>query len=135
MAGLHDLPGDLPIWGHFPGHATAGTDIEVPVFRAPYACKVTAVEWIPNANVTGDDTNNFTLKVWNRVAGAGTKNVASLAFATGVNGTALTPKTITLGAAADLILAAGDVITCAKIKLASGLACPPGAVIVHTVGY
>lgn len=126
---IHDIPGTHTKDGYFAGHATAGSDKEEALFRAPFACTVTAVEWTPSSNVTGDDTNYFTLTIYNRTTGAGSTVVAQLAFVTGVNATANTPKTITLsGTAANLNLAADDVITASKVHTASGLACPTGSV-------
>jgi len=132
MPGIKDIPGDQARSGYFPGHLTAGTAKEVALFRAPFRCVVTAVEFIPSAAITGANTNYFTLNVRNRTTGAGTAIPAALAFVSGVDGVASTPKTITVSAtAADLALAEGDVVTCEKAVTASGLACPDGTVIVH----
>ncbi|MDO8391056.1 MAG: hypothetical protein Q7V57_11250 [Actinomycetota bacterium] len=132
MPGIKDIPGDQAREGYFPGHATAGTAKEVALFRAPFRCVITAVEFIPASAITGADTNYFTLKVRNRTTGAGTAIPAALAFVSGVDGVASAPKTITLSAtAADLAIAEGDVITAEKAVTASGLACPDGLIVVH----
>lgn len=134
MPGLRDLPGDQPIVGYFPGHLTAGTAKEAAIGRAPFKCQVTAVEFIPSANVTGQATNFFTLNVRNRTqAGVGTAIPAALAFSSGaVAVVAQQPIAVTLsGTAAALILAEGDVITVEKAVTLTGLACPDGTVIVH----
>ena len=132
MTKLKDLQADVPQQAYFPGHATAGTAIEQVAFRAPFRCVVTAVEFTPNTTQAGANTNYFTLNVRNRTTGAGTAIPAALAFTSGVDLTALTPKTLTLsGTAASLALAEGDVITIEKAVTASGLACPAGVVTVH----
>lgn len=132
MPKLKDLAGDQPQQAYFPGHATAGTAIEQVLFRAPYRCVVTAVEFTPNTTQAGADTNYFTLNVRNRTTGAGTGIPAALAFTSGVDLTARTPKALTLsGTASVLALAEGDVITAEKAITASGLACPAGTITVH----
>jgi len=129
MLSLHDIPGTHVRDAYFPGHATAGTEIEQILFRAPFACTVTAVEFTPNTTQAGANTNYFTLTIYNRTTGAGSTSVASLDFTSGTDLTTLTPKTITVsGTAANLNLAAGDVVTAKKVVTASGLACPAGSV-------
>ena len=133
MPGLRDIPGDHAQQKFFPGHATAGSAAEVALFRAPFRCTITAVEFIAAEAITGANTNSFTLKVRNRTtAGVGTAIPASLAFVSGVDAVAQAPKVITLSAtAADLVLAEGDVVTCEKAVVGTGLACPAGEVVVH----
>lgn len=132
MPGLKDIPGYHTRQGYFPGHATAGTPIEVPLFRAPFRCTITAIQFLTVSAITGANTNYFTLNVRNRTTGAGTAIPGALAFTSGVDTVAQTPKTITLSAtAADLILAEDDVVTAEKAVTASGLACPAGLVVVY----
>lgn len=132
MPGLQDIPGDQPIIGYFPGHATAGTAKECAIGRAPFRGVVTAVEFIASAAITGAATNNFTLNVRNRTtAGVGTQVPASVTFGNGTNAVAQAPTVLTLGAANQLTVNAGDVITVEKAVNGSGLACPDGEVIVH----
>lgn len=127
-----DLAGDQPINAYFPGHATAGTAIEQVAFRAPFRCVITAVEFTPNTTQAGADSNYFTLNVRNRTTGGGTAVPATLAFTSGVDLTALTPKTLTVsGTAATVAIAANDVITIEKAITGTGLACPAGVVTVH----
>lgn len=132
MPGLRDMPGDQPIVGYFPGHLTIGTAKEVAIGRAPFAGVVTAVEFIASTAITGANTHYFTLNVRNRQTGAGTLVPAALAFTSGVDGVAQTPKTITVsGTAAQVAVAEGDVITVEKAITGNGLACPDGFVVVH----
>jgi hypothetical protein len=132
MPGLQDIPDDQPISSTFPGQATAGTAIEQVLFRAPFRCRITAVEFTPNTTQAGANTNSFTLNVRNRAAGAGTAVPATLAFVAGVDLTATTPRTIPVsGTPAALLLNAGDVITAEKAIVGTGLAGPAGAITVH----
>lgn len=132
MPGLRDLPGDQPIVGYFPGNTTAGSAKECAIGRAPFNGVITAVEFIASAAITGANTNYFTLNVRNRTTGAGTVIPAALAFTSGIDAVAQTPKTITLsGTAANLAVAEGDVITVEKAVTGTGLACPDGEVVVH----
>jgi hypothetical protein len=132
MPGFQDLPGDQPITGYFPGNSTAGSAKESAIGRAPFRGVVTAVEFIASAAVAGAATNNFTLNVRNRTtAGVGTQVPASLTFASGTNAVAQAPTSLTLGAANQLTVNAGDVITVEKAVNGSGLACPDGEIVVH----
>lgn len=136
MPGLRDIPGDQPVTGYFPGHATAATAKEAAIGRAPFSAQVTAVEFVASAAIAGQITNNFTLNVRNRgPAGVGANIIATLNFTNGVNAVAQAPTSITLGAGANLVLAEGDVITVEKAIVGTGLACPDGEVIVHLKGY
>jgi hypothetical protein len=109
------------------GQATAGTADEFPVLRAPRRMKVTGARFIPKAAITADATNYLTLTLRNRgAAGAGTTQVAARSFATG-NAAAFVADAMTVSAtAANLILAAGDVLTAEKLNSGTGLALPAG---------
>lgn len=101
--------------------------------KAPFAGTVTSVEYIPNAVITGQDTNTRRVAVTNRgSAGAGTTEAAFLQFNAGVNGVAFDAKTVTLhGTAANHDVAAGDVLTFDSTTPGTGLADPGGLVIVE----
>lgn len=129
---LNELAGDQPLSVYFPGHATAGSAKECAGFRAPFRAKITAVEFVASAAVTGAATNNFGINVRNRATGAGTAVPAAITFANGTNAVAQTPLALTLsGTAADLNVNAGDVITVEKVVNGTGLACPDGSIVVH----
>lgn len=116
------------------GAVAAGSDATVNIFEAPYACKVTAASYTPDANVTGDNTETRTLSIINRgSAGSGTTAVATLALTTGVNMTSGDEKALTLsGTAANLLLAEGDVVAFKSLHGGStGLADPGGLVQVE----
>ena len=106
--------------------ATAATADEHPVFRAPYACEVKAVRYVPESAITGHATNYATLSLQNKgAAGTGTTEVASFAFDTATTDdvAAMDEKAITLsGTAANLDLATGDVVSIKKAVAGTGLA-------------
>lgn len=126
---------DLQIRSPFAGHATAGSTIEQALFTAPVSGRITAVEFITNTAITGANTNYCTLNIRNRTtAGVGTAVPATLDFVSGVNTVALAPKTIPLSATVTALnFTKGDVITAEKAIASSGLAMPPGVVVVHYV--
>lgn len=129
MASLAELD-LLPVVLDVPGQATAGTADEFIVFAAPFAGRVVRVQWVPEAAVTANGTNYFTLRVRNR-GGAGTGNVemATRSYAA-TNSTAFVAETATLHATeANRRFASGDVITVEKVNTGTGLIMPPGVVI------
>ncbi|MCX5888068.1 MAG: hypothetical protein NTY36_01285 [Deltaproteobacteria bacterium] len=97
------------------GRFVAHKDLRVKSF------KVTALD-----AVTGADTDTVSLALRNLgAAGAGTVDIASLALVSAVNMGADTPKVIPLSAtAADLLVAAGDVLTFRQVKVGDGQAIP-----------
>jgi hypothetical protein len=132
MPGLQDIPDDQPISSFFPGQATPATAIEQVLFRAPFRCVITGVEFTPNTVQAGANTNSFTLNIRNRAAGTGTAIPATLAFVAGVDLAATTPRAIPVSATpATLLLQTGDVVTAEKAIVGTGLACPAGAITVH----
>lgn len=131
MASLAELD-LLPIVVDVPGNATAGTPDEFVVFAAPFAGRVVRVQWVPEAAITANGTNFFTLRIRNRGPAPGTGNVevATRSYAA-TNSVAFVSENATLHATAtNLKFAFGDVITVEKVVTASGLAMPPGVVIV-----
>jgi hypothetical protein len=111
-----------------PAVSTAGNDDDTVVAQAPFDCTVTAVEYVPEAAITGAATNNRTVSLVNKgQAGTGTATIASLTFDNGVNAAADNEKAITLsGTAANLDLAAGDTLLWRSIHNGTGIADPGG---------
>ncbi|GIH76144.1 hypothetical protein [Planobispora longispora] len=127
---LKEMSGDLLFPIFVPGQATAGTADEWAGIIAPFALQITSAKWIPHAAVTANGTNYFTLNLRNRIAGAGSALAASRSYAA-TDSTAFVPETMTLsGTPANLLVAAGDVLTVEKVVTASGLAMPDGLVVV-----
>lgn len=98
----------------------AGTPIPELIAGIPaYACTVVRAVFVARDNVTGDNTNTATLKVWRR-NGSGTQAaVASLALTTGINMTAFVAKDI--GAITNAAIAADECVTVEVTKAAAGL--------------
>lgn len=129
MTQYKELRGDLTVVIPVPSAAAAaagGGSVIV-----PHKAVITAAKWIPGAAITAHGTNFFTLSFRNRVAGAGTAQWATARAYSATNGVVSTPETLTLSAtAANLAVAAGDVLAVEITHAASGLACPGGAVVV-----
>lgn len=107
----------------------AGSSDELIVCTAPFAGTLTEAYYIPEAAITGADTNTRKLTVYNRKTdNSGTAVMAQLQFNSGVNAGAKQRKTIPLGAAVDRTVAEGDVITFASDAVGTGLADPGGTV-------
>lgn len=113
-----------------PAVSTAGNDDDTVIFQAPFDCTVTTVEYVPEAAITGADTNSRTLSLVNKgQAGSGSTTVATLALTSGVNATAYNERTVTLsGTAANLVLAAGDTVQWRSIHVGTGITDPGGLV-------
>ena len=113
-----------------PAVSTAGNDDDTVLGQAPFACTVTSVQYVPEAAITGADTNSRTVSLVNKgQAGSGSTSVASLALTNGVNASANDEKTITLsGTAANLVLAAGDTLQWRSIHVGTGITDPGGVV-------
>lgn len=113
-----------------PGVGTAGNDDSFIIGTAPFAGTVTSVTYTPEAAITGAATNHRAIRVRNRgAAGSGTTVVAELAFDNGVNAAAFDEKTIPLsGTAANLTVAAGDVLELFSDAIGTGIADPGGIV-------
>jgi hypothetical protein len=111
----------------------AGADFVGELGESPFDGTVTRVAYIPNATITGANTNSRTFTVTNQgQAGAGTTNVATLAMVSGVNATGDDAKAITLsGTAANLAVAAGDVLTFESTHIGTGIADPGGTALVE----
>lgn len=135
MPGLQDVPGVHVMRSRVPAEGTAGSDDTWVLGRLPSNAQVSTVRWIPDAAVTGANTNNFQLQVINKgAAGSGTTTVtAAKTYASGTNSTAYVAESLTLSStAADLLANAGDILTLVRTHNSSGLASPAGVV---EIGY
>src|SRR4051812_27409747 len=108
----------------------AGSDLESPLGVSKVTGTITRVSYIPVTVLTGANTNSRTLSVLNKgQAGSGTTATASKAFVSTVNAPALDETALTLsGTAADLDVAAGDVLSFKSLHVGTGLADPGGIV-------
>lgn len=109
-----------------PAPAAAGTVQDQVICEAPFAGKVTDVSVISEGAVVANGTNYRTLRVVNKgQAGAGSTVVASLALDTPTTDdlAAKDEKAIPLSVtAADLVVAAGDVLIWDETVTGTGLA-------------
>jgi hypothetical protein len=109
-----------------PAQGTAGTAQSFVLGRAPFAGTVRDAIVLPNAAVTANATNFRTLQVINKgQAGAGSTVVASLPLDTPTTDdlAAFDEKSLPLsGTAANLAVAAGDILACVETTTGTGLA-------------
>lgn len=115
-----------------PGQGTAGTDSTFVIGKAPFAGTVTGASYTTSAAITGHAANNRTFSVINKgAAGAGTASVASVTSNASNSFTAYDEKALTLsGTAANLVVAAGDVLMFNSDANGDGVADPGGVVAV-----
>jgi hypothetical protein len=110
-----------------------GADLVEASVEAPFAGTVTKVQYLPQAAMTGDNTNARTFTLINKgQAGLGTTVVATLAMTTGVNGVAFDEKDATLSVVANAVnVAAGDILAWSSVHTGTGIADPGGRVQVE----
>lgn len=116
-----------------PARAAAADGTQV-IGEAPFDGTVTAVTYIPEATITGANTDTRTVSLVNKgQAGSGSTSVASLALTAGVNAPVDDEKALTLsGTAANLEVVEGDVLAFSSTHAGStGLADPGGHVQVE----
>ena len=113
-----------------PAVSTAGNDDDSVVCQAPFDGTVSAVQYVPEAAITGADTNRRTVSLVNKgQAGSGSTTVASLALTNGVNAAANDEKAVTLsGTAANLNVTAGDTLLWRSVHVGTGITDPGGLV-------
>lgn len=121
-----ELRGDQPFEWFVPGVA-AGAAAEWPLIQLPAGVLIAAARWIPSAAVTANGTNFATLSLRNRgTNGAGSVVAATRSYAA-TNSAAQVAEAMTLSAtAADLLAAAGDVLTLGVAHSGTGLIIPAG---------
>lgn len=128
MTALH--PRNRTIQTLTPGVATANADDTFVIGVVDEDAVVTGAAYVAEAAITGAATNHRILKVVNKGAdGTGTTVIASVTFDNGVNAVAFKEKALTLSAtAADLNVAAGDVLALFSDAVLTGIADPGGLV-------
>lgn len=122
-----DIPGPIPFIARIPSHAAATATEEWPVFRAPFACTLKKLDIVPQAAVTGDNTNRTNFNILNKGAsGSGTTEVGNLDLALGTNLTAFDSTNLPLNATyvSGVVLAEGDVVTIQHEKVGTGVLVP-----------
>jgi len=117
----------------YPGAAVAqASSAGIAVAVAPFDGTVTGVTYAASVAITGAATNTRKLTLYNRKQdGTGTTVVATLQFNSGTNAAAYDETAITLsGTAANLAVAAGDVLAWQSDSVGTGLADPGGLVTI-----
>lgn len=109
---------------------TIAATTDTPLAEAPFAGTVTAVNYHPEAAITGANTNSRTVTLYNRgQTGSGTTVVAQLAFVSGVNAAQYGAKAITLSAVAGATtVVAGDTLEWNSAAVGTGIVDPGGMV-------
>lgn len=125
-------PRSQTIMAIVPGNATAGTDQINVIGLAPFAGRIVSVDYLPNAAITGVATNYRQMDVINKgQAGAGSTVAFRKAYDSGKNATAFAKNSIPAnGAAANQVVAAGDVLVWLSDAIASGMVDPGGLLAV-----
>lgn len=112
--------------------ATAGSNLNSVAFRAPFDATVASVTYAPITAITGANTNTRSVSLVNKgQAGAGTTVIATIQYNSGVNAAAADENAVTLsGTAANLNVAAGDILQWQSTAVGTGIADPGGLVCV-----
>lgn len=123
----YDTPGIRSSFLYVAAVAAATATESHPIFVAPCACVLTSVNIVPQAAVTGDNTNKKNLNIINAgSAGSGSTEVGNLDLSTGTNLVAFDQKNIPLNATytAGVTLAEGDVVKMEYEKVGNGVLVP-----------
>lgn len=114
--------------------STAGNSLNTNAHITPRDGTVTAVTYTPVTTITGAATNTRAVSLVNLGQnGAGSTVVATLQFNNGVNAPAGVPKAIPLsGTAANLAVAAGDVLQWQSNAVGTGIADPGGLLVISS---
>lgn len=93
---------------------------------------VTAARYIPNAAITGANTNTRRVAIRNKAAGAGTTEMAAIQFNAGTNGVAFAASSLTLDATStNRDATAVQVLAVYSSAVGTGLADPGGVIEVE----
>jgi hypothetical protein len=125
------IAGTRQIVCYAPSQATAGTDDSWPVWQANLKCTITAVNFVPSANITADGTN-YSIYTLTRYTAGGTATTVATRSWIATNSTNHTPEAMALsGTAANLTLAADDTLEIVKTHGGTGLAIPDGLIVIR----
>jgi hypothetical protein len=115
-----------------PGRAAATATLATPIGSASRSFKVSSVELIPDADITGVATNSTTWELRNRGPDGGLNVLlASLALTAGVNASRRFAKAVTLITTNGTpTVAEGDQLEWHSVKVGAGLLDPAGTVVI-----
>ena len=129
-----DLLGGNVKTAYFPAFATADASKEVPIFLAEFACKIVKVSLVPQAAVSGADTNTRHLNLINKAAGgAGATELTNYDLTSG-NDLAVMDEYVLYNPSTPLDLPANTVLALEGEKIGTGLATPEMLVQVEFLG-
>lgn len=114
-------------------NVAAGSTDSFAIGAAAFDGRVTAIQFLPDANATGNDTNKRTYTVVNKgQTGSGTTVLGTLDLVTGNNLVAFAAKPFVLSTVENALnVQAGDVLALVSTHAASGLADPGGTIQVN----
>jgi len=132
-----DIPGTRCHQSYVLEIAAATATIKYPIFRAPDAVTVMKVEVVPQAAVTGADTNYRELNILDGgTDGTGTTEVGNLDLVSGVNMIALDGKNIPFNATyltPGVTMVEGDTLILQSVKAGNGILVPALLIYVEYV--
>lgn len=100
------------------------------IFRALFDCRITAVSYIPDAAITGADTNTRHVNILDRgLDGAGTTEIANKDYTSGIDATALNEEVIVMSLP-NHALSQGDVLAVQWEEIGTGIGAPAGMFVV-----
>ncbi len=109
---------------YVPAALAADATTEWPIFWAEKDCRIMRIAFVPQAAITGADTNSMTLGFINKGAtGVGTTVLASKAYVAGTSVAAFDGETL-VTEPMNKLLTAGSVISLERAKVGTGLAMP-----------
>lgn len=101
------------------------------VGRVRYPGTVTSVEFLPNWNLTGANTNSRTFTLYNRrTTGTGTTVLAQVLMTSGSSMTRFVPFSVSI-TTANAVVAPGDILEWESLHVGNGIADPGGRVVVQ----
>ncbi len=124
---LKEIRGDIKYQVFLESTGNAASTGNLPAFRAPHKCTVTAATLVPSAAITADGTNYAVYTLTRHTAGASAATTATRSWIA-TNSVALTEESMTLGAG--VALAAGDTLTIIKTVAGTGLLIPACLLVV-----
>lgn len=129
-----DLLGGNVKCAYFPAFGTTDSSKQVPVFLAEFACKITKLSLVPQAAVTGQDTNTRHLNLINKgTDGSGTTELANCDLISG-NDLSAMDEYVIYNPATPLDVPINTVLAIEGEKVGTGLATPEMLVQVEFLG-
>ena len=111
-----------------------GSATELPVFSAPFRCRIKRCAIIPASAITGAATHNFGVRYKNKGSGgSGTGVIATKTFSNGINASAFDDTDLGAITTTNNLLSEKDTVTFEKFENGSGLEMPALTAVVEYV--